>query len=179
MVDPNSAADGVLRVKDRLASVPDRGLGYGLLRHLNPVTSEALDDAAAPQIGFNYLGQFTTGTSGEEGVWNNAPESIGLSAYASSDQQLPAVIDINAATVNDPTGPVVEAGFSYAAGILAEADVRELADLWTQALSSLADYATTTTNVRRSISTSRRVKCNGVTSWHGKSSTGPSTMCNH
>ncbi|TGD36240.1 condensation domain-containing protein, partial [Brevibacterium aurantiacum] len=167
VVDPNSAADGVLRVKDRLASVPDRGLGYGLLRHLNPVTSEALDDAAAPQIGFNYLGQFTTGTSGEEGVWNNAPESIGLSAYASSDQQLPAVIDINAATVNDPTGPVVEAGFSYAAGILAEADVRELADLWTQALSSLADYATTTTNVRRSISdfTAREVQWSDLVAW--------------
>ncbi|TGD36260.1 condensation domain-containing protein, partial [Brevibacterium aurantiacum] len=151
-VDPDSAAEAVLRVKDRLAGVPDRGIGYGLLRHLNPVGREALADAIPPQVGFNYLGQFTTGNGDKTNVWGTAPEAPGLGGHGSPVQPLPAVIDINAATVNDSTGPVVEAGFAYAAGILAEADVRELADLWAQALGALAEYATNTTTVRRSIS---------------------------
>jgi len=39
------------RVKEQLRQVPQRGIGYGLLRPRLPEASE-------PQIGFNYLGQF-------------------------------------------------------------------------------------------------------------------------
>ncbi|WP_159393263.1 non-ribosomal peptide synthetase, partial [Streptomyces rimosus] len=53
------AAAGVAlkRVKEQLRAIPDHGIGYGLLRHLNPETEEALSSAPAPQIGFNYLGR--------------------------------------------------------------------------------------------------------------------------
>ncbi|WP_033018482.1 condensation domain-containing protein, partial [Streptomyces rimosus] len=49
------AAAGVAlkRVKEQLRAIPDHGIGYGLLRHLNPETEEALASAPAPQIGFN------------------------------------------------------------------------------------------------------------------------------
>ena len=44
-------------VKEQLRELPDRGLGYGLLRYLNPQTASQLDGFATPQIGFNYLGR--------------------------------------------------------------------------------------------------------------------------
>ena len=45
-------------IKEQLRQVPDGGLGYGLLRYLNPETAPALSELASPQIGFNYLGRF-------------------------------------------------------------------------------------------------------------------------
>ena len=45
-------------VKEQLRAVPGDGLGFGLLRYLNPQTGPVLAAAAEPQIGFNYLGRF-------------------------------------------------------------------------------------------------------------------------
>jgi hypothetical protein len=44
-------------VKEQLRTLPQGGLGYGLLRYLNPETAQALSGLATPQIGFNYLGR--------------------------------------------------------------------------------------------------------------------------
>ncbi|SDF13077.1 non-ribosomal peptide synthase domain TIGR01720/amino acid adenylation domain-containing protein [Pseudomonas extremaustralis] len=52
-------ADGIKAVKEQLRDVPDKGIGYGLLRYLGtPDAREALSRLAAPRITFNYLGQF-------------------------------------------------------------------------------------------------------------------------
>ncbi|MET8010138.1 non-ribosomal peptide synthase/polyketide synthase [Streptomyces sp. NPDC005266] len=50
-------------VKEQLRAVPERGIGYGALRHLAP--SAGLQDAAQPQISFNYLGRFDWSAAGE------------------------------------------------------------------------------------------------------------------
>ena len=49
----------VKAVKEQLRAVPGDGLGYGLLRYLNPDTGPALAARPGAQIGFNYLGRFT------------------------------------------------------------------------------------------------------------------------
>ncbi|MFF8911733.1 condensation domain-containing protein, partial [Streptomyces olivaceoviridis] len=46
----------IKRVKEQLRAVPDHGVGFGLLRHLNPDTATPLAALPRPQIGFNYLG---------------------------------------------------------------------------------------------------------------------------
>ncbi|MEU1982483.1 amino acid adenylation domain-containing protein [Nocardia sp. NPDC019395] len=51
-----SLGRAVKAVKEQLRSVPDRGVGYGLLRYLNPETAPALPAAEPGQIVFNYLG---------------------------------------------------------------------------------------------------------------------------
>ena len=56
-----AAGSALKRVKEQLRAVPDRGLGYGLLRHLNPETAAELAALPAPQISFNYLGRFAVG----------------------------------------------------------------------------------------------------------------------
>jgi amino acid adenylation domain-containing protein/non-ribosomal peptide synthase protein (TIGR01720 family) len=51
--------DAIKSVKEQLRAVPDKGLGYGLLRYLgSPQARESLANLAAPRITFNYLGQF-------------------------------------------------------------------------------------------------------------------------
>ncbi|NEB67681.1 hypothetical protein G3I39_11585, partial [Streptomyces fulvissimus] len=43
----------VMAVKEQLRAIPDRGIGYGALRHLGG----ALPSHAEPRISFNYLGR--------------------------------------------------------------------------------------------------------------------------
>ncbi|MCO8170254.1 amino acid adenylation domain-containing protein, partial [Pseudomonas sp. 21LCFQ02] len=46
-------------VKEQLRDVPEKGLGYGLLRYLgSPQTRQALAALPQPRVTFNYLGQF-------------------------------------------------------------------------------------------------------------------------
>ena len=52
------SARALKTIKEQLRALPDRGLGYGLLRYLNPQTAPGLAQLATPQIGFNYLGRF-------------------------------------------------------------------------------------------------------------------------
>ncbi|NDU77867.1 hypothetical protein GWI34_35445 [Actinomadura sp. DSM 109109] len=57
---PDGAApgDALAAVKEQVRAVPHGGLGHGVLRHLDPVRGQALAEAPAPQVSFNYLGQF-------------------------------------------------------------------------------------------------------------------------
>ncbi|WP_445013544.1 amino acid adenylation domain-containing protein [Paenibacillus oleatilyticus] len=47
----------IKRVKDSLRQIPNKGIGYGILKYLSEV-SEDVRYAAKPEISFNYLGQF-------------------------------------------------------------------------------------------------------------------------
>ncbi|SMF82474.1 non-ribosomal peptide synthase domain TIGR01720, partial [Trinickia caryophylli] len=54
-----SPADALRRVHERLATVPRRGFGWGLLsRCADEPARAALDALPVPEIGFNYLGRF-------------------------------------------------------------------------------------------------------------------------
>ena len=48
--------ESVLLLQDSLTQVPDKGVGYGLLRYLSNEPLSAMEDA---QVTFNYLGDFT------------------------------------------------------------------------------------------------------------------------
>ncbi len=52
-------------VKEQLRAVPQRGLGYGVLRHMgSPEVQAALSDRPWPAVTFNYLGRFDGVTAG-------------------------------------------------------------------------------------------------------------------
>jgi len=65
-------------VKEQLRRLPNKGLGYGLLRYLsrNTETAVRLRSAPEPEISFNYLGQFDQ-TISSTSVLTPAPESAG------------------------------------------------------------------------------------------------------
>lgn len=69
-IDP--AADlmtNVQAIRAQLAAVPQRGIGYGLLRYLGgPQVAEQLRALPQAEISFNYLGQFDQGAQAERGL---------------------------------------------------------------------------------------------------------------
>ncbi|MFG1695504.1 amino acid adenylation domain-containing protein [Nonomuraea sp. NPDC049309] len=112
-------ADALQRTKERLRAIPGNGLGYGLLRHLNPATAAELATLPTPDLRFNYLGRF----DGELLGMQDAPM-----AYA---------VELDALT---RAGELV-ASWSYAAEILTEEQVADLAGRFEAALAELAGRA--------------------------------------
>ncbi|HEV2636493.1 MAG TPA: amino acid adenylation domain-containing protein [Actinocrinis sp.] len=135
------------QVKEQLRTVPGDGLGYGLLRYLNPQTAPQLAGSARPQIAFNYLGRFAgaDGSAATSGAWSPAADADGTPAMgASADHglSLAHALEINALTVDGPGGPRLSATWSFPTGLLAEDEVRDLAGTWIRALTALARHAT-------------------------------------
>jgi amino acid adenylation domain-containing protein/non-ribosomal peptide synthase protein (TIGR01720 family) len=124
-------------VKEQLRRLPDGGLGYGLLRYLNPETRTVLAELEKPQIGFNYLGRMTT-PEGED--WGIAPESEALNARGDQEMPLAHCLEVNALTVDRSGGPELRATWSWAPRLLREQDVRDLAERWFQALAALVRH---------------------------------------
>ena len=56
-----AAGTALKRVKEQLRAVPDNGIGYGLLRYLDPEAGPVLAAQPQPQVSFNYLGRFRSG----------------------------------------------------------------------------------------------------------------------
>ncbi|ROP35986.1 non-ribosomal peptide synthetase [Saccharothrix texasensis] len=125
------------QVKEGLRAVPDHGLGYGLLRHLNPDTAGKLAACPAPQIGFNYLGRTSVGATGRD--WTPLTDAGG----AVGDDGLPFahVLEVNAFTEDGADGPRLVAALSWPAALLDEPDVAALGGLWRDALAALAAHA--------------------------------------
>ncbi|WP_279578654.1 non-ribosomal peptide synthetase [Streptomyces sp. Tu 3180] len=138
-----SGAGRVLkRIKEQLRAVPDNGLGYGLLRYLNPDTRPVLAALAPPQIGFNYLGRLGGGgdTAGAAD-WGPAPESGGLGGGCDDAMPLAHPLEVNALTQDGPGGPQLVATWTWAGELLGEEDVAALAEGWFRMLRMLAEHA--------------------------------------
>ncbi|KAA0021587.1 non-ribosomal peptide synthase/polyketide synthase, partial [Antrihabitans cavernicola] len=141
-----AAGAAVKAVKEQLLGVPDKGIGYGLLRYLNDDTAHRFG-ASSGQISFNYLGRASTGeipTEFREIGWAPTGDLGDLAVDMDADMPANGVIDINAIVSDGPDGPRLGAGFAYPAGLLSREDVQEFADLWTSALEALAQHAATT-----------------------------------
>ncbi|MFJ4527829.1 amino acid adenylation domain-containing protein [Streptomyces nigrescens] len=123
-------------VKEQLRALPGNGVSYGMLRHLNPRTAPLLAEPPTPQLGFNYLGRFTAAGGTDGGLWTMAN---GLPSPAPRDAgaAVPHALEVNALTEDLPGGPRLNATWSWPAGLLPEPDVRELAELWFEALDAL------------------------------------------
>ncbi|MEV1178128.1 amino acid adenylation domain-containing protein, partial [Nonomuraea sp. NPDC049784] len=114
-----SPAEALKRTKERLRAVPSGGLGYGLLRYLNPRTARELAELPTPDVRFNYLGRFDGELVGMPG----APMAYAI--------ELDTVVH---------AGRLV-ASWSYAADAIGEDQVERLAGLWFDALAELAGKA--------------------------------------
>ncbi|MCI3933797.1 non-ribosomal peptide synthetase [Streptomyces sp. AN091965] len=139
-----SAGHAIKAVKEQLNAIPDKGIGYGLLRYLNPETAEVLQARHAGQVTFNYLGRFADGDQpGGGGGWAIAGDMEGIAAELDADMPALATVEVNSYVVDSAQGPQFSASLSFPAGLLARADAQELADLWHTALEGLARHART------------------------------------
>ncbi len=135
------AAGALLKaVKEQTRAVPGDGLGHGLLRHLNPETGPVLAALPAPQIGFNYLGRFPAGApEGTVRPWE-AAGSTALGGSDDPDMPAPHAVEAGAVIRDTPEGPALTLTVGGPAGVLDDAAVARLGDLWKDLLGGLAAH---------------------------------------
>ncbi|WP_229831187.1 condensation domain-containing protein, partial [Streptomyces mutabilis] len=137
-----SLGQALKQVKEQVRALPDRGIGYGLLRHLNPETGPELAGLAVPQLGFNYLGRFpSAGAPVVPGrpEWTVAAET-GLLSGADPATALAHGLEVNSMVRDAPDGPELEAVWTWAPDLWTERHVRALADHWFRAIRGLVRH---------------------------------------
>jgi nonribosomal peptide synthetase CepB len=137
------AAGALLKaVKEQARDVPGDGLGFGMLRYLNPATSQELAGLAGAQIGFNYLGRFAAAGrgSGRDGSWQPAGQSA---LGGDVDPTVPAghVLEAAAVVRDLPAGPELVITVSWSDGVIDTPDGQQLAETWAAMLAGLAAHA--------------------------------------
>ncbi|SNS43135.1 non-ribosomal peptide synthase domain TIGR01720/amino acid adenylation domain-containing protein [Actinomadura meyerae] len=130
------AGEAVREAKERLRTLPDNGLGYGLLRHLNEETGRELAALPAPQIVLNYLGR----VEDADGDWSIAAEAGALDGGGDAAMPLAHTVEVDAVARDSAAGPRLSATWTWAGRILDDADARELADAWFEALRGIAAH---------------------------------------
>ncbi|HEY2116652.1 MAG TPA: amino acid adenylation domain-containing protein, partial [Candidatus Angelobacter sp.] len=122
-------------IKEQLHSVPDNGIGYGLLRYLNPETAPVFSGLPKPQIDFNYLGRFPIGESAD---W--APVDL-LTGGLDLEMAFHHLLEIDSMVVDRPAGPELSAFWTWLPDIFSEQDIRQLADGWFHMLEALVEHS--------------------------------------
>ncbi|MFF3941609.1 amino acid adenylation domain-containing protein [Streptomyces phaeofaciens] len=139
-----AAGKAIKLVKEQLRGVPDRGVGYGLLRHLNPETAEQLAEYPAPQIGFNYLGRISDSDVPEHlraHGWGPTPWSAELIALPDPDLPALSALEVNSVATDAADGTRMQTVFMFPTGLLSRERAGELAELWGEVLHGMAAYA--------------------------------------
>ncbi|NHU49742.1 condensation domain-containing protein, partial [Rhodococcus sp. A14] len=128
-------------IKEQLHNTPDHGTGYGPLRYLNPHTATQLRNLPQPQTTLNYLGRFDYPPHGpSNGTGWEPVTSIEFDTTILGNVPVTAILDVNAYVYESGGVPILRATWVYPPGVLPAADVTELTDLWTEALTALADH---------------------------------------
>lgn len=131
------AAGRLLRaVKEARRAVPDGGLGFGVLRHLDPAVAPELAAAGAPEVLLNYLGRFTA-PAGED--WR-LPDGDAFSVIEPDDKALEQVLALNC-FVHEADTPRLAVEWTAAGRLLDEETFHDLRDAWDEALAALATHA--------------------------------------
>ncbi|MFI1869965.1 amino acid adenylation domain-containing protein [Streptomyces jumonjinensis] len=139
----NAAGRAVKRIKEQLRAVPGDGLGYGMLRYLNPDTAPRLAALPTAQIGFNYLGRFpaTAAAQGARQDWSpaDASESTGVAIG-----EYPVLHALEAmCVVHDlAEGPRLTLTLAWPGALIDEAAAQALADGWAAMLTGLSNHRT-------------------------------------
>ncbi|MDF5719565.1 MAG: amino acid adenylation domain-containing protein [Rhizonema sp. PD37] len=130
----NQLGEIIKSIKEQLRAIPNRGIGYGILRYLCKDTTihEQIQTIPAAEISFNYLGQFDQIQS--ETGWKFAQESTG--SNHSLKQTRDHLLDINALVV----GGELQIDWTYNTHVHTRATVEKLAQSYIQAIASIIEH---------------------------------------
>ncbi|MEH2442404.1 amino acid adenylation domain-containing protein [Nostoc sp.] len=130
----NQPREIIKSIKEQLRAIPNRGIGYGILRYLckDATVNEQIQTIPASEISFNYLGQFDQVQS--ETGWKFAPESSGSSQ--SLKQIRDHILDINALVVEGE----LRIDWTYDSHVHTPATVEKLAQSYIQAIASIIKH---------------------------------------
>ena len=124
-------------VKEQLRSLPDHGLGYGLLSELS-AHAAVLQRQHPALASFNYLGRFDAPRTL---AWSMADDAERLSSCSDPDMPLFHAIALNALVEESDDGPCLIAHWNWAARLFDQHDMASLADDWFGALEALIAFA--------------------------------------
>ncbi|MFC5157079.1 condensation domain-containing protein, partial [Streptomyces amakusaensis] len=136
------AAGRVLkRVKEQVRAVPGDGLGYGVLRYLNPDAAPELAALPSAQIGFNYLGRFSvsapaTPAKGAPAGWTPPRDGVPGDDVGGEFPVLHA-LEVMGAVRDLPEGPELTLTLLWPEALFEESSVRALVDGWAAMLGGL------------------------------------------
>ncbi|MEO3814901.1 amino acid adenylation domain-containing protein, partial [Sphaerisporangium sp. B11E5] len=129
------------RIKEQVRAVPGDGLGYGLLRYLNPETARVLAGMPVGRVRFNYLGRFTPATEGG-GHWQPDPATV-LGGTVDPGMALTHVLEAGGLVRDLPDGPELTVTLSAPAGLVDDSTLRGIAAGWSAMLEGLTTHAAT------------------------------------
>ncbi|SKA13309.1 non-ribosomal peptide synthase domain TIGR01720/amino acid adenylation domain-containing protein [Marinactinospora thermotolerans DSM 45154] len=131
-------AGGVARARNEeiLASVPEHGIGYGVLRHLHPDHAPGLAGAPAPQIAFNHLGRLP-GRSGEP--WTPLLGELPDDAFADPDMPIPHPLSLDVLVEEHADGPRLTALWRWDPAVVSDTDADGIVRTWEGVLAELAE----------------------------------------
>ncbi|MFF7934431.1 amino acid adenylation domain-containing protein [Streptomyces sp. NPDC007940] len=138
-----AVAKAVKLVKEQLRGAPDKGLGFGMLRHLNPETAAQLAECPVPQLGFNYIGRISDADVPEElraDGWGPASWSAELVPLPDPDLPALSALEVSAVATDTTEGTRLQAAFVFPTGVLSRERTTELAELWAEVLHGMAVY---------------------------------------
>ncbi len=121
-------------IKEQLRAVPDNGIGYGLLRYLNPETASILSGMAKSQIDFNYLGRFPVAETAD---WT---PSESFSGGLDPEMAFHHPLQVDSMVLERAAGPELTAMWTWMPGIFSEQDVHLLAEGWFHMLEALIHH---------------------------------------
>jgi len=128
----DKSGDAIKSIKEQIRAIPNRGIGYGLLRYLSDETEviSSLKILPISEVGFNYLGQFDWGMSSQH-LFKLASESIGPE-HSQLGHRI-HLIDINCIVVEGQ----LNVDWSYSENFHSCATIESLAQQYIEALKTL------------------------------------------
>lgn len=128
----SDSATTVKTIKEQLREIPNRGIGYGVLRYLSDDESiaEKLQTLPQAEVLFNYLGQSDQVLS-ESSTFSLADADIGSASSPKGSRR--HLLDINAIVVADQ----LQISWTYSNAIHRQTTIENLAENFIKALRSL------------------------------------------
>jgi amino acid adenylation domain-containing protein/non-ribosomal peptide synthase protein (TIGR01720 family) len=135
--ETSSLGEALKAVKEQLRAIPNRGIGYGILRYLNENTETTawFQNLPQPEVVFNYLGQFDQ-TFSESSLFRIAQESHGLT-HSLRDKRS-ELLDINSFVIEGQ----LQVDWTYSEEIHHRSTIETLALGFVDALRALITHCT-------------------------------------
>ena len=124
-------------VKEQLRAIPNKGIGYGLLRYLSEddEVRRTLKEGSEPEVVFNYLGQMGRSTS-DPGMFGMARESAG--PVRSSRQKRRHVLEVNGGVF----GGRLKLIWTYSENLHRRETIEMLAESYKNRLKAIVEHCT-------------------------------------
>jgi amino acid adenylation domain-containing protein/non-ribosomal peptide synthase protein (TIGR01720 family) len=135
LVATENLGETLKSIKEQLRAIPNRGIGYGLLRYLSgdaEITSQ-LSSIPQAEVSFNYLGQFDWGRQ-ENSLFKLATESIGPEHNKEGHRR--HLLDINGIVVEGQ----LQLDWTYSDSFHQRATIEGLAHNYIQALRTIITH---------------------------------------